>query len=77
VFFLFSTKIVDHGCCRSDPIGTLARWWHPLASSEARDLLHRAMHPASYCRIRKVIKIASDSPAFFVILDSVVADNQR
>ncbi len=37
----------------------LAWWQHPVASSEARDLLHQAMHPASYCRIRMVIKITS------------------
>jgi hypothetical protein len=48
-----------------------------MASSEARDVLHRAMHPASYRRIRMVIEITSNFPAFFVIVDSVVANNPR
>ncbi len=28
-----------------------------------------AMRPASYCRIRMTIEIASDSPALFVVAD--------
>ena len=44
----------------------LAQWWHPVAPSEALDMLYRAMCPASYRRIRMAIKIARDSPPFFV-----------
>jgi hypothetical protein len=33
------------------------------------DVLHRAMHPASYRRICMAIKIASDLPAFFVVIN--------
>jgi hypothetical protein len=45
---------------------------HPVASTEALDVLHWAMHPASYRRIRMAIEIASDSPAFFVVADSLL-----
>jgi hypothetical protein len=37
----------------------LARWRHPVASSEALDLLHRAMHAVTYQRIAVAIKMAS------------------
>jgi hypothetical protein len=37
----------------------LAQWWHPVASSEALDLLHRAMRAALYFSIALVIKTAS------------------
>jgi hypothetical protein len=55
----------------------LAQWRHPVASSEARDVLHRAMCPTSYRRIRTVIKITSTFPAFFLFINSVVAHNRR
>ena len=51
----------------------LARWQHPVASSEALDVLHWVMHPAWHRRIRMVIKIAVDLPAFFVALISLLA----
>jgi hypothetical protein len=54
---------------------TLARWQHPVGSSEALDVLHWAMHPASHQRIPIVIKIASNLPAFFCIIDFIVAHN--
>jgi len=41
--FLFSTEIIDHGGRRGDAMQALARWWHPVAYIEARDVLHRAM----------------------------------
>jgi hypothetical protein len=34
----------------------LARWWRPVASSEALDLLHQAMHTVAYQRIAMAIK---------------------
>jgi hypothetical protein len=37
----------------------LARWWCPVASSEALDLLHRAMCAVTYRRIAMAIKMAS------------------
>jgi len=42
-----------------------------VASSEALDVLLWAMHPASHCCIAMAIKIAIDSPAFFVAVDSL------
>jgi len=53
----------------------LDRWRHPVASGEARDVLHRAMCPSSHRRIRMAIKITSDSPAFFVVADSLLPTN--
>ncbi len=34
----------------------LAQWWHPVASSEALDLLYWAMHVVTYRRIAMAIK---------------------
>jgi len=49
----------------------LDQWRHPVASSEALDVLYRAMRPASYRCIAMAIKIAIDLPAFFVAVDSL------
>ena len=62
-------KFVDHGGRQDNTAQTLAQWWHPVASSAALDVLNWAMHPALYCRIRVAIKIASDLPAFFIIIN--------
>jgi hypothetical protein len=40
-----------------------------LLSSEARDVLYWAMHPALYRRIHMVIKIARNLPAIFVMVN--------
>jgi hypothetical protein len=37
----------------------LAQWQHPVASSEALDLLHWAMHAVTYQCIAMAIKMAS------------------
>jgi hypothetical protein len=37
----------------------LAQWWHPLASSEALNLLHWVMRTVSYGHIAMAIKMAS------------------
>ena len=37
----------------------LAQWQRPVASSEALDLLHRAMHAVAYRRIAMAIKTAT------------------
>ncbi len=63
---MFSTDIVDHGGCRGNAMQALARWRHTLASSEALVVLHQAMCPASHRRIRMVVKIVNNLPAFFV-----------
>jgi hypothetical protein len=39
-----------------------------VASGEALDVLHWGMRPGSYRRIRMAIEIASNSPAFFVVV---------
>jgi hypothetical protein len=38
-------------------------------------MLHRAMCPASHRRIRMVIEITSNSPAFFVVADYLFSNN--
>jgi hypothetical protein len=53
----------------------LAQWQHPVASSEALDVVDRAMRPALYRRIHMAIEIASNLPAFFVVLEFVVGHN--
>jgi len=55
-----------------DTAQALARWQHPVASSEALDVLHRAMRLASYHCIAMAIEIASNSSAFFVVVDSLL-----
>ena len=62
-------RIRRHGGRRGDTAQALARWPHPVASSEAPDVIHRAMRPASYRLTRMAIKIASDLPACFVVVD--------
>jgi hypothetical protein len=42
----------------------LAQWRHPVASSEALDLLHWAMHAVTYWRITMAIKMASFAGVF-------------
>ena len=41
-----------------------AQCWHPVASSEALDLLHRAMHAVMYRRIAMAIEMASFAGVF-------------
>jgi hypothetical protein len=57
-------------------VWTLARQWHPVASIEALDVRHLAMRHSSYRRIRMAIKIASDLPAFFVVINFIVGHNR-
>ncbi len=42
----------------------LTRWRWPVASSEALDLLHRAMHAVTYRRIAMAIKMTSFAGEF-------------
>ena len=72
---MFLTEIVDHGGRRRDAMRALAQWWYPVSLSEAQDVLHRAMHPTSHHRNLMSIKIACDSPAFFVVVDLLFAYN--
>jgi hypothetical protein len=43
----------------------LARWWHPVASSEALDLLYWAMCSVSYHRIAMAMETASKVGVLF------------
>jgi hypothetical protein len=70
-------EFVNHGGCWGNTAQTLARWRHPVASSEAWDVLHWAICPALYCLICMATKIASNLRVFFEIVHSVVADNLR
>jgi hypothetical protein len=49
----------------------LARWRHPVASSEALDVLYCVMRPTSYRCIAMAIEIASEL-LFYVIVDFIV-----
>jgi hypothetical protein len=55
-----SFKVDDHGSCRGNTAQALDQWRHPVASSEALDVLHRAMCPVSYHHIRMAIELASN-----------------
>ena len=68
-------EFVDHGGRRGNKAQALARWQHPVAPSEALDVLYQAMRPASYRRIPMAIEIASDSPAFVVVAYSLLPPN--
>jgi hypothetical protein len=46
-----------------------------VAFSEALDVLDWMMHPALHRRIRTVIKVASNLPAFVVVANHLFAHN--
>jgi len=66
-------ELVDHGGRRGNTAQALTRWWHPVASSEAWDVLHRAMRPTLYRCIAMATEIVVDLPAFFVSSISLLA----
>jgi hypothetical protein len=69
-------KFIDRGGHWANTAQAQARWRHPVASIEAQDVLHWVICPASYRCISMAIKITSDSPAFFDIVDFVVGHNR-
>jgi hypothetical protein len=73
--FDVSFEILDHGSRRGHTARALARWPHLVALHEAIDALHWAMRIAPYCPGGMAVKIVVDLPAFFDIIDSVVAHN--
>jgi hypothetical protein len=73
---VFAAKIDDLGSHRGNAMQALAQWWHPVASSKAWDVLHWAMYPALYRRIRMAIKISSNLPAFFVVFVFIIGHNR-
>jgi hypothetical protein len=74
---VFAAKIDDLGGHRGNVMQALALWRHPVASSKAWDVLYWAMHPALYRRIRMAIEIASNLPAFVVVVDFIVGHDRR
>jgi hypothetical protein len=66
-------QFINHDGCQGNTAQVLARWQHPVASCEALDVLHWAMHPALHCRICMVIEVTSDLPSFFVVADYLFA----
>jgi hypothetical protein len=68
-----SFEFVDHSGRQGNTAQALNWWRHPVALSEALDVLHQAMRSASYRCIAMAIKIASNLPAFFVVVNSLSA----
>jgi hypothetical protein len=66
-------EFVDHGGRRGNTAQALAQSRHPVAYSEALDVLHQAMHPASYRCIAMAIEIVVNLPEFFVSSISLLA----
>jgi hypothetical protein len=66
-------EIVDHGGRRGNTAQALAQCQHPVALSEALDVLHQAMRLALYRCIAMAIEIASNSSSFFVAVNSLFA----
>ena len=52
-------EFVDHCGPWGNVAQALAQWHHPVASSEAQDVRHWAIHPALHHCIRMGIKIPS------------------
>jgi hypothetical protein len=67
VFCVFHLKLMTMaaGGRRGNRAQSLAQWRHPVASSEARDVLHQAMRPALHRCIPMTIKMAGDLHVFF------------
>jgi hypothetical protein len=63
-----SFEFFDHGSRRGNTAQALNQLQHPVASSEALDVLHWVMPHASYGHILMAIEIASNLPTFFVVV---------
>jgi hypothetical protein len=74
---VFASEIDDLGGCQGNMAQALTQYRHPVASSEALDVCYRVMCPTLYRRIRMAVKIASNLPLFFVIVDLIVGRNLR
>jgi hypothetical protein len=73
---VFAAKTDDLGGRWGNAVQALAQWQHPVASSKAWDVLHRAMHPTLYRRICMAIKITSNSPELFVVANFIAGHNR-
>ena len=58
-----TTSVGMSNWCISEQV--LAKWWHPVASSEALDLLYQTMRVVLYRRIAMAIKTASKVGVLF------------
>jgi hypothetical protein len=74
---VFASKIDDLGGHRGNTAWALAQQRHPVASSEALDVRYQAMLHALYRCICMAIKIASNLPLFFVVVNFIVDHNLR
>jgi hypothetical protein len=72
---MIAAKNDDLGGLQGNAMQALAQWRHPVTSSKAWDVLHWAMHPALYRRIRMAIKITSILPALLVVVALIVGHN--
>jgi hypothetical protein len=70
-------EFANHGGRWGNTAQALTQGWHPVASSEAQDVLHWAIYTALHHLFRMATKIASNLRVFFVIVNSVVANNLR
>ncbi len=73
IFFLAWDPIVHW----DDTEWILARWWCPVASSEALDPLHQAMYAALQRRIILAIKTSRNGGVLFCIVDFDSNHNSR
>ena len=74
---MFLTEFVNRGGRRGNAMQVLAQWRHPVASSEAQDVLHQAMCPTLHRHIRMAIEIISNLPALFIVVNLLFAHNVR
>jgi len=74
--FVFCNNLIDHGSHMGDAAQALSQWGHPVAFSEALDVLHGVMRPPSYRCIHVAIEITSDLPEFLYVVDFVVYHNR-
>jgi hypothetical protein len=75
MFLDFYFEILNHGGNQGNTAKALTRWRHPVAPSEALNVLHWAMRPTLYHRICMVIEITSNFPEISIVVDSVVTQN--
>jgi hypothetical protein len=66
-------KFVDHGGHQGNVARAIARWRDIVASHEATNAFHWAMHIAPYCPGGMAIEIVTNLPAFFVSSMSLLA----
>ncbi len=65
----FYAKIDNHGIRRGDMWRIIARWWRPVATRVALDLLYWAMRSALYRLSRMAIEMAREAGAFFSVIN--------